>query len=220
MKFLPTIPLLGQTRILEQKIDQFLDKVSEAGILFTRALRVYLRDGANEEFESLLSQVNLTETAADRLRREIEGELYEKTLIPDLRGDVLQLLEAVDTLANIVQANLFRFSIQKPDIPEVYQQGFIDIADVAIQSVESLVMAARSFFRDLKGVRDYVSKVLFLESEADKINARVQRDIFSSGLALDHKMQLLYFIERIDELANHAEDVADKLSIYAIKRQI
>lgn len=220
MKFLPTIPLLGQTRILEQKIDQFLDKVSEAGILFTRALRVYLRDGANEEFESLLSQVNLTETAADRLRREIEGELYEKTLIPDLRGDVLQLLEAVDTLANIVQANLFRFSIQKPNIPEVYQQGFIDIADVAIQSVESLVMAARSFFRDLKGVRDYVSKVLFLESEADKINARVQRDIFSSGLALDHKMQLLYFIERIDELANHAEDVADKLSIYAIKRQI
>lgn len=220
MKFLRTIPLLGQTRILEQKIDQFLDKISEAGVLFSRAVRIYMREGSNEEFESLLSQVNLTEASADRLRREIEGELYEKTLIPDLRGDVLQLLEEVDTLANIVQADLFRFSIQKPNIPESSRQGFIDIAEVAIQAVESVVMAARSFFRDLKGVRDHVSKVLFLESEADKINARVQRDIFLSDLALDHKMQLLYFIERIDELANHAEDVADKLSIYAIKRQI
>jgi hypothetical protein len=33
-------------------------------------------------------------------------------------------------------------------------------------------------------------------------------------------MHLRYFVERIDELANSAEDVADALQIYTIKRRI
>jgi hypothetical protein len=33
-------------------------------------------------------------------------------------------------------------------------------------------------------------------------------------------MQLRYFVERFDELANQSEDIADQLAISAIKRRI
>jgi uncharacterized protein Yka (UPF0111/DUF47 family) len=43
---------------------------------------------------------------------------------------------------------------------------------------------------------------------------------FSSDLPKVEKIHLRYFIERIDELANEAEDIADALAIYTIKRSI
>ncbi|MBF0447812.1 MAG: DUF47 domain-containing protein, partial [Magnetococcales bacterium] len=42
--------------------------------------------------------------------------------------------------------------------------------------------------------------------------------IFTSDLTLDRKTHLKGFIEKIDDLANHAEDVADGLAIFIIKR--
>jgi uncharacterized protein Yka (UPF0111/DUF47 family) len=62
--------------------------------------------------------------------------------------------------------------------------------------------------------------VIFYETQADKLSTKLQRAIFESELSLERKMHLRYFVERIDDLANSAEDVADTLAIYAIKRRI
>ena len=217
-KNIPTV--FGRAKKIEAQIDQFLDMVTEAGLIYSKALRIYFEKGAGEEFEEYLQRVLKLEQTADRLRRNIETQLYERTLIPDLRADVLGLLEHVDDIINIYEANLFRFSIQEPKIPKEYHSGYIELSNTAIMSVESLVSAVRSFFRDIDAVRDHVTKVMFYESEADQISTKVQREIFSSSLGLARRRHLAYFIEHIDELANTAEDVADILSIMTIKRKI
>ncbi len=214
------ITLFNKTRELEQQIDEFFDKVSESGMIFSRALEVYLADGASEEFEAFLQQVARIEGKGDTLRRTIEVELYAQTLIPDLRGDVLRLLEDMDHLMNVYEGNLFRISIQQPDVPEEYHSGYLELTQTVVSCVESVVLAARCFFRDIDAVRDHNARVIFYETEADKKGTRLQRAIFASDLSLDRKMHLRYFVERIDDLANSAEDVADTLAIYAIKRRV
>jgi predicted phosphate transport protein (TIGR00153 family) len=212
--------LFGRTWALENQIDEFLDKVSEAGLVFSRATRVYLDQGSCEEFETFLDQVASIEQRGDELRRTIEAELYVRTLIPDLRADVLALLEDMDHLVNVYEGNLFRISIQTPDIPESFHRGYKELVETVVSCVDSVVLAARAFFRDIETVRDHSSKTIFLETEADKISTKLQRTIFASDLPLERKMHLRYFVERIDELANSAEDVADALQIYTIKRRI
>lgn len=214
------LTLFNKTRVLEQQIDEFFDKVSELGLVFSSALEVYLADGANDEFDAFLQQAASIEGKGDTLRRTIEVELYAQTLIPDLRGDVLRLLEDMDHLMNVYEGNLFRISIQQPDVPEEFHSGYLELTRTVVTCVESVVLAARSFFRDINAVRDHNAKVIFYETEADKKGTRLQRAIFASDLSLDRKMHLRYFVERIDELANSAEDVADTLAIYAIKRRI
>jgi len=214
------ITLFNKTRVMEQQIDEFFDKISEAGMVFSRALEVYLKDGATDEFEAFLKQVAEIEGKGDSLRRTIEIELYAQTLIPDLRGDVLRLLEDMDHLVNVYEGDLYRISIQQPDVPEEFRAGYLELARTVVTCVESVVLAARSFFRDIDAVRDYNAKVIFYETEADKLCTKLQRAIFASDLPLDRKMHLRYFVERIDELANSAEDVADTLAIYAIKRRV
>lgn len=213
-------PIFGRTKKIEAQIDQFLDLVTEAGLIYSKALTIYFEQGAGQNFEDYVQRVLTLEQTADRLKRNIEAQLLERTLIPELRADVLSLLEHVDDIINIYEANLFRFSIQSPKIPKEYHAGYIELSDTAILSVESLVAAARSFFRDIDAVRDHVTKVLFYESEADVISTKVQRKIFSSSLGLARRRHLAYFIEHIDELANTAEDVADLLSIMTIKRKV
>ncbi len=212
--------LFSGTRSLENQIDEFLDKISEAGMVFGRAMRVYLDQGPSDEFNSFLDQAADIERRGDELRRTIEAELYVRTLIPDLRGDVLALLESMDHLVNVYEGDLFRISIQSPDIPEQFHAGYTELVETVMSCVDSVVLAARAFFRDIEAVRDHCSKTIFLETEADKIGTKLQRAIFASSLPLERKMHLRYFVERIDELANSAEDVADALQIYTIKRRI
>ncbi len=211
---------LGRTRALEAQIDEFLDKISEAGLVFRRAMKLYLEQGPCEEFESFVQQEVQIERRDDALRRTIEIELYAQTLIPDFRGDVLSLLEDMDNLVNIYEANLFRFSIERPHIPPEYRRDFMDLVETAVTCVESVVLSARAFFRDIEAVRDHNAKVMFYEKEADKLSTKLCRAIFASDLDLAHKTQLRYFVERVDELANEAEDIADYLAIYSIKRRM
>ena len=60
--------------------------------------------------------------------------------------------------------------------------------------------------------------MILYEKEADKISLNLKTAIFDSSLDLSFKIQLREFADRIDGIADLAEDVADRLAIYAIKR--
>ena len=66
------LSLFRRTRALATEIDTFLDKLSESGLLFKRALQVYLAEGCTAEFEEKLHSVNRLESDADKLRRSID----------------------------------------------------------------------------------------------------------------------------------------------------
>ena len=160
------IRIFGRTQALEREIDEFLDKLSQCALLFKLAVRIYLVEGGNGEFEEKKSQVAELESRADQLRRGIEVQLYSQTLIPDARGDVLGLLETLDSIINTLEGTLWNFSIETPDIPSQLHVDFQELTEMAVMAVESLVLAARSFFRNIGAVGDHMHKVMFYEKEA------------------------------------------------------
>ncbi len=214
------VTLFGRTKALENQIDEFLDKLSESGLLFGRAVEHYLAAAATAKFEEKLRHVNGLESEADNLRRSIETRLYAHTLIPDSRGDVLGLLENLDSVLNLIEGALWGFSIETPDIPSVFNTDYQALTEEVCRSVESLVLASRAFFRNIDGVADHMHKVMFFEKEADKVSTKLKRSIFGADLPLSQKSHLRHFVELIDNIADRSEDVADRLAIYAIKRTI
>ena len=217
---LKDIRLFKRTNSLEIEIDEFLDKLSQSALVFNHAIEIYMREGSNDEFDEKLHHVNELESEADHLRRSIEVQLYTQTLIPEARGDVLGLLENLDNILNLFEGTLWAFSIEQPQIPKEYHQGYLELAGKGAQAVESVVLASRAFFRNIEAVADHNHKVMFFEKEADKISTKLKRAIFSSDLHLSHKAHLRNFVEHIDNPADWAEDVADRLTIYVIKRNI
>lgn len=220
MELAKNVALFRRTRELENQIDDFLDKLSQSALLFREAIGNYLADGASEEFDERLKHVNDLESKADSLRRSVETQLYTQTLIPESRGDVLGLMENLDSVLNDIEGALWSFSIEAPEIPTEFHGDFASLADKSTMAVESLVLASRAFFRDIEAVGNHNHKVLFYEKEADKVGTRLKRAIFASDLPLSRKAQIRDFVEVIDNVADMSEDVADRLSIYTIKRTV
>lgn len=214
------VALFRRTKALELEIDEFLDKIAEGALAFRIGVQIYVAHGRTPEFEEKLAHVNTLESGADRLRRSIETKLYSQTLIPEARGDVLGLLETLDSVLNLMEGALWAFSIEMPHIPDAFRVDFCDLADRSVQSAEALVQASRAFFRDIEAVGNHNHKVMFFEKEADKISTKLKRAIFESDLPLPNKTHLRYFAENIDNVADRAEDVADRLAIYTIKRTV
>ena len=179
---------------------------------------MFLEHGVTEDFVTHAEQIGHIESRADELRREIETGLYEQNLIPDLRADVLSLVEDLDAILNAYDASGYRFTIEQPVFPATLHPDVLAIVESVTNSVEQITIAARTFFRDFNSCRDYIHKVRFYESEADRISTKIKRAVYSSDLPLANKMHVSSFVEMIDNLADMAEDITDKLAIYVIKR--
>lgn len=213
------LSIFRRTRELEGEIDEFMDNLAQSSLAFRRAVQIFLAEGRSNEFDEKLSQVNELESRSDDLRRAIERKLYIQTLIPESRGDVLGLLENLDSVLNCFEGTLWGFSIENPDIPAHYHDDYMALAEQVTSAVEALVLASRAFFRNAEMVGDHMHKVIFYEKEADKVSTKLKRQIFDSDIDLARKWHLRHFVELIDNIADRSEDVADRLAIYAIKRR-
>ena len=205
---------------IERQVGEFLDRVSEAGLLCRGGMDAYLRNEL-EVFATTLESIRDTEHHGDGLRRTIELELYRKTLIPESRGDVMELLEDMDALLDRFTGLIWQFEIERPEICPEFHADFKELLQHSIEAVEAMVRSCRSFFTEIHSVSDHIHKVSFWEKESDKVSTRLQKAIFSrEDLRLSHRMHLRFFVKQVDRIADEAEDVADRLNIYVLKRML
>ncbi|MFO7896467.1 MAG: DUF47 family protein [Candidatus Cloacimonadales bacterium] len=210
----------NKTRRIEGDIDAYLDRVTTSGLVFLEGIRAYLK-GKNDKFERNFQDLSVLESEADTMRRNIKYHLYTYMLIPESRGDVLGILETMDDIVDICEKVLEQFSIEKPQIPEALKSDFLELAELSEQSVEEVVKAARAFFRQDSLVPDYVNKVHFFEHEADDVEENLKRKAFNSKdiTSFSHRVHMRHFAEKIADVSDVAEQVAERLSVYAIKRK-
>jgi hypothetical protein len=151
--------LFGETKKLEREIDEFVDILSEVGRVCKSIIPTYLNNSTNGKFDEMVEQVKLMESKADKITKLVDHTLYEETLIPDARSDVLRVLEHLDEVIGMYQGNCYHFSIQKPNFPKEFHEDLIDLTETVVNCVESLCLTVRSFFREIKSVRDNAHKM-------------------------------------------------------------
>jgi hypothetical protein len=212
--------MLKKTKKIELQIDEYLDMVMRGALIFKEGIKYYVSK-QNDEFHNKLEEASRTESEADNLRRIIETKLYINTLIPEHRGDVLGIIENSDKVLNTLAEVLSQFAVEIPDILPELSQYFLELSDAAVSSVESMVLAVRAYFKNINEVRDHINKVMFYEKESDKIADKIKRTAFRmENLDLSRKIHIRYFAYHIENIADSAEDVCDRLSIAAIKREL
>ncbi|HXK56235.1 MAG: DUF47 family protein [Gammaproteobacteria bacterium] len=214
------LALFGKTKNIERMIDDLMDCISNGAMIFETGINTYLDGVEDGRCDDLVHQIRDLEVEGNRLRREIEGHLYTDMLIPDSRGDVLSLLEDINYLLGLAEDIFLAITVESPMIDDEFRADFKLLTTAAVKTIESAVLAARAFFRNITAVRDHLGKVSFHEEEADQIAVRLKRKIFASDQSLEKKLHKRYFVDKLDRLADEAEDVGDWLAIYSIKRSL
>lgn len=209
----------SKTNSLIKQIDQFLESISQGNLLFREGVNHYLA-GEDDHFQTKLKHLDDKEAMADNLRRDAENQLYAHSLIPQSRGDVLALLENMDYVIDTCKKTLTQFDIEKPEIDESLQKDFLLLTEACTNCAEMIVLSTGAFFRNISNVKDHLHKVYHYEKEADRLSGNLKRKIFAQGWDLSRKIHLSSFTNNIEKISDRAQQVADRLSIYTIKRSI
>lgn len=213
------MPMFNNSKKVIDLIEKFLDSIDQGSIVFRRGVDNYLY-GNKEAFDDNIITLAKLESDADLSRREIENRLYTHSLMPQLRGDILRLLEELDDIIDIMKTNLYQFEVEIPKIPVELNQDLSKLTELSVASVDALLPAARAYFRTPDTVKDQLHRVYFYEKEVDKLAASIKRRVFREmeELKLSEKFHLRYFTFHIEQVSDAAEKSADLLAVMAIKR--
>jgi uncharacterized protein len=202
-------------------INKFLNCIDQSLLLFREGVKNYLYKNMGN-FSSNLQSLASCEMESDVLRREIENTLYTQSLMPQLRGDIMRLLEEMDNLIDQAKKNLFQFDVEMPNIPSELIPDLIKLTQTSVSAAESVIPAAKSYFSEPVNVTEKIHRVYFFEKETDLLADVIRRKIFREmpELKLSEKFHLRYFTLHIENISDIAEKVADLLTIMAIKRTV
>ena len=89
--------LKSHEKELMNSINLFLDNILKINNLFKTLLQNYF-DKKLDKVQEVTNQISDLESECDTLRRDIERRIYSETLIPEIRGDVLGMLENLDKI--------------------------------------------------------------------------------------------------------------------------
>ena len=215
--------MFGKKKInkLIEDIDRYFDLIDQAVLVFRDGVRNYLYSNA-KDFNENLQKMSALEGETEVLRRDIENALYTQTALVRSRGDIMRLFEKTKSITDILNDSLFQFEIETPFIPTVLNAEFMKLTEFSTLAVESVVPAAKAYFKAPETVPDKISRAYFYEKEAVKYSQTIKRNVFHNmtSLKLSEKFHLRYFALHIENLSKAAENVADQLAVMAIRRMM
>lgn len=88
-----------QAAIIGQ-LTQFQDRMEDMMFAYREVFKSYFE--GNSRFDEVVKKVGNIESEMDTLRKKIQLEMYENSLMPDSREDILYLIDALDQLPNLM----------------------------------------------------------------------------------------------------------------------
>lgn len=212
--------IFRKTQELEEMITCFLLNIIQAGVLYAQAMNAYQKEGVQEEYTALRKKVSALEAENDSYRRSVENDLYAHMILPDMRSDILRLLEGCDKIINKYESNLLILSVERPIVIAQMDDHLMKMIQTDLECVGSLISGVKAFFEG-KDVTEYTNRTYQLEHQVDKQALNLKIQVFKDfSISLAHQLQLKAFIYSIEKISDIAEDVADILKIMAVKHTL
>jgi len=205
---------------IQSLMQRYLDELKLTKEHFLQALNSYFDKGLCEEFDFLLNQTHKAESEADDVRYEIETLMYSKALIPESRGDILGLLEALDRIPGLFQLLLYMIQNQKLKIPDFLVQDIRELTTVTLACCDLLCKEVEALFKKTEDIKALVQSIDTNESRCDHIERQIISKIFDSDLDPFEKLQLKEVVIAMGDISDQADRVSRRIYIISIKRRV
>jgi predicted phosphate transport protein (TIGR00153 family) len=206
---------------VENLIGEYVRSVEIAQEMFVQSMENYLQGGTcNPTFEVLTAETHKAESRSDDILEKIVILLHEKALVPDLRGDILKLLETTDEIPDQFDRILGDICNQKIVLPESLNLDFKELLTLSLQACSFTMESVRSTLD--RGER--ASRLLFktdqLESQGDQVEKRIIVRIFESDWDPLQKILLRDLTKKMGDIADSAVQVCRQVNLIVTKRRV
>jgi len=178
--------------------------------------------GDYKGFSDLTKKVSKIEHEADIIKGNLRNHLPSNLLMPVDKGKFLWALREQDAILDHAENLTEMLDMRHTKIPKELQDIFIKHAECVMDTVTAMEKAVCNIKdlvetgfvkREREQTKEYIHKVHELEYKADKIKYEVNKGIYKLEKKLDamDMYHLLKITHWVDEIADHAENVADWL---------
>jgi len=203
-----------ERKILDIALDH-IRKIEEAVLQMAESATAWINNDL-EGFESTLEQVKVLEEAADKLKRQmirrISGAMIET------REDLLRLVFKIDSIGEYAEGASFYLEFIKTWRPPKKIADMIgSMLNKVLNCVSDLKNAVRALGSNVSRAIQLADQIDALETEVDNIFRSLTIEL-SQLEELEPKflMEVRDFIERVETIADIAEDASDAIRILAI----
>lgn len=207
---------------VEPLLIQYKNFCMQCADTFHLAMDEYFESkGISSEFARLERLTHRYESEADDVRKNLEFLMYSKNLIPQSRGDILGLTEALDKVPNQMEQTVQYIFTHNIQIPPAYFERFDELVIVNVKAAKSTINLFSDFCTGQKtDVAEDVKFIDRLESQSDFVARSLVCDIFKadSGIPELSKLLLSRVVHLISKISNRGEQFGDRMNLVAVKR--
>jgi len=201
-------------------LDSYLAVVSDTLHEFSSAFRYLLEKGIDEHFKVLVSQTHKKESNADDLRRDIELQMYEKSLLPESRRDLLEVIEMIDKIPNRAESILSMHNSQHLELINEIKEDMEELLKLSLETVNYLVQMTNACFKGEGNMTELSRLIDNNESIGDHLERKMIEDIFTLKMDTGGKILQKESVLQVGAICDLCEAVKDKLVITNIKRSV
>jgi predicted phosphate transport protein (TIGR00153 family) len=198
---------------------EHMEKVRECTDILGKGLIKYY-NGNYKGFSDLAKKVSEIEHEADMIKRNLRNHLPTSLFMPVDKGKFMWALREQDKILDHAENLVKMLDMRHTKIPKELQEVFISHLKLVMKTVDAMQDAVRNI-RDLietsfvkrerEQTKKYIYKVHELEWKADQKKYEMTQGIYNLEKKLDPMdvYHLLKIADWVDDIADHAENVAD-----------
>jgi predicted phosphate transport protein (TIGR00153 family) len=200
---------------------EHMSKVKECIEVLHNGLIKYYK-GDYKSFSDVTRHVDRLEHEADLIKSNIRNHLPKTIFMPVDKGKFLWALREQDKILDHAENLVNMLDMRHTTIPKELQENFVKHVDLVLKTVHKMEDAVEnikdlietSFVkREREQTKEFIYKVHEFEREADSKRYEITKGIYK----LEKKLtpmdvyHLLKIVDWVDDIADHAENVADWL---------
>lgn len=204
-----------------------VQKTLECVVEFERGFGFLVKEGNPKLAREVFLRVNKIEHDADILRRDILHNITSMDMPAEIHEDLIHLVNHIDHIANATNGAARRIvPIKDADIKALGQDNLQKMLDMLHFSVE----AGKVLFNLIKKlptleaneIFSYTEQIQALEHKCDVLHSEIYASL--NNLTVPHfnpfiAIQLLSFIDLIEDISDKVEDVADYIDLLRISKK-
>ncbi len=211
--------LWGNYRKVEELFHQFSDAVGQSLTHAFTALKELSQGAALESVAESVRLAHEFESRADDLRREVINHMVQGSLMPNTRGDMMNLLELIDDVADEAEDLLDPFFLRFIDFETLGHDGLTEIMNQIERQYTLLIQAVQHLFVDMSNIPALTHEIEEIESGVDDIeDAMILHILDNEDIDLATKMLYRMFVRNLAALANIIEDSGNQLEVIVAVR--
>lgn len=184
--------------------------------------------GDHDRIKTLRKEIDKVEEKADVTKNKLRRSLPRGLFLPVNRGDLLEVLNMQDSIADVAQDIAGLMYEREMEVPEFmkeeltpFVQSCVDVCHDALEIVECLDELLETGFRGNEGsrVEKMIKALNKAEDRTDEQGVSITRILFKHEDEISPVSVLFWYklIEWIGDLADYAEKVGNRLRLMIAK---